>query len=111
MVYMFLVPLVLWAVLKYRQVESRYSLLETLCLYGYSLAVYVPISILWAVHLAWLRWLLVVVGATLSGWVLVTTLWPSFREDSRKMAVITSAVIFCIACITGTWLCEVLFST
>lgn len=96
MVYMFLVPLVLWAVLKYRQVESRYSLLETLCLYGYSLAVYVPISILWAVHLAWLRWLLVVVGATLSGWVLVATLWPSFREDSRKMAVITSAVIFAL---------------
>ncbi|XP_075527456.1 protein YIPF1 isoform X3 [Dermacentor variabilis] len=44
MVYMFMVPLVLWAVLKYRKVESRYSLLETLCLYGYSLAIYVPIS-------------------------------------------------------------------
>lgn len=96
MVYMFLVPLVLWAVLKYRKVESRYSLLETLCLYGYSLAVYVPISILWAVHLTWLRWTLVVVGASLSGCVLVTTLWPSFREDSRKMAIITSAVVFAL---------------
>nr|XP_037287578.1 protein YIPF2-like isoform X1 [Rhipicephalus microplus] len=96
LVYMFVVPLVLWAVLKYRQVESRYSLLETLCLYGYSLAVYVPISILWAVHLTWLRWMLVVVGASLSGCVLVTTLWPSFREDSRKMAFITSAVVFAL---------------
>ncbi|XP_049274901.1 protein YIPF1 isoform X2 [Rhipicephalus sanguineus] len=96
MVYMFMVPLVLWAMLKYRQVESRYSLLETLCLYGYSLAVYVPISILWAVHLTWLRWTLVVVGASLSGCVLVTTLWPSFREDSRKMAFITSAVVFAL---------------
>uniref|UniRef100_A0A224YML6 Protein YIPF n=1 Tax=Rhipicephalus zambeziensis TaxID=60191 RepID=A0A224YML6_9ACAR len=96
LVYMFVVPLVLWAVLKYRQVESRYSLLETLCLYGYSLAVYVPISILWAVHLTWLRWTLVVVGASLSGCVLVTTLWPSFREDSRKMAFITSAVVFAL---------------
>ncbi|XP_054931522.1 protein YIPF1 isoform X2 [Dermacentor andersoni] len=95
-VYMFLVPLVLWAVLKYRKVESRYSLLETLCLYGYSLAIYVPISILWAVHLTWLRWTLVVVGASLSGCVLVTTLWPSFREDSRKMAIITSAVVFAL---------------
>lgn len=94
LLYMFLVPLVLWAVLKYRQVESRYSLLETLCLYGYSLSVYVPISVLWAVHLLWLRWLLMIVGAGLSGFVLVSTLWPSFREDSRKMAVITSIVIF-----------------
>ncbi|XP_075527458.1 protein YIPF1 isoform X5 [Dermacentor variabilis] len=96
MVYMFMVPLVLWAVLKYRKVESRYSLLETLCLYGYSLAIYVPISILWAVHLTWLRWTLVVVGASLSGCVLVTTLWPSFREDSRKMAIIMSAVVFAL---------------
>lgn len=94
LLYMFLVPLVLWAVLKYRRVESRYSLLETLCLYGYSLSIYVPISILWAVELWWLRWLLMSVGALLSGLVLVSTLWPSFREDSRKVAFITSVVIF-----------------
>lgn len=45
LLYIFLVPVVLWTVLKYRQVESRYSLLEILCLYGYSLSVYVPISV------------------------------------------------------------------
>ncbi|XP_077549974.1 protein YIPF1 isoform X2 [Haemaphysalis longicornis] len=92
--YIFLVPLVLWAMLKYRKVESRYSLLETLCLYGYSLSIYVPISILWAVELWWLRWLLMTVGCVLSGLVLVATLWPSFRDDSRKVAFITSLVIF-----------------
>lgn len=92
--YISLVPLVLWAMLKYRKVESRYSLLETLCLYGYSLSIYVPISILWAVELWWLRWLLMTVGCVLSGLVLVATLWPSFRDDSRKVAFITSLVIF-----------------
>uniref|UniRef100_V5H9F9 Putative yip1 domain family member 2 n=1 Tax=Ixodes ricinus TaxID=34613 RepID=V5H9F9_IXORI len=82
--------------LKYRKVESRYSLLESLCLYGYSLSVYVPISILWAVHLTWLRWLLMIVGASLSGSVLVLTLWPSFKDESRKMAFIISAVVFAL---------------
>lgn len=102
--YIFLVPLVLWAMLKYRKVESRYSLLETLCLYGYSLSIYVPISILWAVELWWLRWLLMTIGCMLSGVVLVATLWPAFRDDSRKVRLqdnsrklfhVAQAVEFC----------------
>lgn len=109
LLYIFLVPVMLWAMLKYRNVESRYSLVETLCLYGYSLSIYVPISILWAVHLTWLRWLLMVVGALLSGAVLVSTLWPSLRDETRKMAVIVITIVFTLHALLALGFVEYFF--
>ncbi|XP_064477267.1 protein YIPF1-like isoform X2 [Ornithodoros turicata] len=93
LLYIFLVPLILWAGLKYRSIETRFTLIETLCLYGYSLSIYVPISILWAVHLTWLRWTLMIFGALMSGIVLISSLWPSLRGETRKMAVITISLV------------------
>ena len=45
------------------------------CVYGYSLVIYIPISILWliCVKFGWVQWILVLVAASLSGVVLFTT--------------------------------------
>ncbi|RUS75384.1 hypothetical protein EGW08_016846 [Elysia chlorotica] len=92
--YWWLVPLLLWAVLWWRGSQAKFSFLEMLCVYGYSLAIYVPISILWAIQVSWLQWTLVVVGAVLSGSVLLLTFWPAIKEDSQKVAIGLMVFIF-----------------
>ena len=52
--YEWLVPLMLWLVLlKIGSAQSAF--VESVCLYGYSLSVLVPVCILWTIPLPWLR--------------------------------------------------------
>ncbi|XP_013880919.1 protein YIPF2 [Austrofundulus limnaeus] len=95
--YAWLVPVGLWAFLTWRQGAERqiggYSFLETVCVYGYSLFIFIPTSILWIIPLEWLQWALIVVAMVISGSVLVLTFWPVVRDDSKVMAVGTVMTI------------------
>lgn len=52
--YAWLVPLGVWGFLTWRQREERqqsgYSFLETVCVYGYSLFIYIPTSVSQQTH-------------------------------------------------------------
>lgn len=95
--YAWLVPIGLWGFLTWRQGTERqiggYSFLETVCVYGYSLFIYIPTSILWIIPFEWLRWTLIVVAMVISGSVLVLTFWPVVRDDTKTMAVATVVTI------------------
>ena len=43
--YWWVIPFVLFAVLWWRGNPARYTFLELICVYGYSLAIYIPISV------------------------------------------------------------------
>jgi len=92
--YATLVPTALWGVFLWRKSNAGYSFLEILCVYGYSLCIYIPISVLWVVPVEWVRWLLVMLGMALSGTVLLLTFWPAVEDDDKKVAGIVLAVIF-----------------
>lgn len=90
--YAWLVPVALWGILKWcGGQEARLSFLEILCVYGYSLSIYVPVSIFWVIQIEWLQWLLVAVGAALSGSVLLMTAWPAVAVDKR--CIILAAIL------------------
>ncbi|XP_010776071.1 LOW QUALITY PROTEIN: protein YIPF1-like [Notothenia coriiceps] len=95
--YAWLVPVGLWGFLTWRQGAERqiggYSFLETVCVYGYSLFIYIPTSVLWIIPFEWLRWTLILVAMVISGSVLVLTFWPVVREDTKVMAVATVVTI------------------
>lgn len=95
--YAWLVPVGLWGFLTWRQGAERqiggYSFLETVCVYGYSLFIYIPTSILWIIPFEWLRWTLIMVAMVISGSVLVLTFWPVVRDDTKAMAVATVVTI------------------
>lgn len=85
--YAWLLPFTLWLALNWTnnqrntqeeliQLDSTPGLLELLCLYGYSLAIYVPITFLWTIQIEWLQWSLVVIATLLSGGVLLRSLLP-----------------------------------
>jgi len=69
------------------------SFLELVCLYGYSLSIYIPVSILWLVQVSWWQWLCVLAGAGMSGAVLFMPIWPAVRDGASKMSVLVMAVI------------------
>ncbi|XP_019645698.1 PREDICTED: protein YIPF1-like [Branchiostoma belcheri] len=92
--YAWLVPTALWGFLWWRNSQSHFTFLEIICVYGYSLSIYVPISVLWAIPVPAVQWALGLVGMLLSGSVLVMTFWPAVRDDERKVTYLTLVLIF-----------------
>lgn len=96
--YAWLVPLALWGFLQWRKgIQERmgpYTFLETVCVYGYSLFIFIPTVVLWLIPVPWLQWFFGVLALALSASGLVFTLWPIVREDTRLVAsVLLSAVV------------------
>ncbi|CAI9621332.1 unnamed protein product [Staurois parvus] len=95
--YAWLVPLALWGFLSWRHSKVMsmvsYSFLEIVCVYGYSLFIYIPTSVLWIIQSEILRWVLMSLAMCLSGAVLMLTFWPAVREDNRKVAISTLVAI------------------
>jgi len=99
-IYVCFMPVAVWSVLKWSvnlsdetnlDLESAPyvpSLLSIICLYGYSLAVYIPVSILWTIQISFLQWLLVLTGAFLSGSVLINILMPSLKLSKYSFFLI-----------------------
>lgn len=61
---------------------TQVSLVELLCVYGYSLSVFIPVSVLWTIQSSALQWFLVGAAFLLSGSVLVFALWNNSVKDS-----------------------------
>ncbi|CAL8317433.1 unnamed protein product [Arctogadus glacialis] len=95
--YASLVPLCAWGFLTWRGgAEGQmgcYTFLETVCVYGYSLFIFIPTSLLWIIPLEWLRWLLILVSTVVSGSVLVFTFLPVVRDHTRLTATTTLLTI------------------
>jgi len=72
------------------------SFLELVCLYGYSLAIYIPVSLLWLVQVSWWQWLCVLAGAGMSGYVLFLPIWPAVRDQAAKSAVVVMVVVLAL---------------
>ncbi|CAH0387675.1 unnamed protein product [Bemisia tabaci] len=91
--YAWVLPVVLWAYLKYQgqQETVPVSALELLCIYGYSLSIYIPISVLWVIQVNWLQWFLVGTGAAISGYILLTSIAPALGQKNYPLlAVLTT---------------------
>lgn len=95
--YAWLVPLALWGFLRWRQgMRERmglYSFLETVCVYGYSLFVFIPTVVLWLIPVQWLQWLFGALALALSAAGLVFTLWPIVREDTKLVAAALLSIV------------------
>ncbi|KAM6948372.1 protein YIPF1 [Aplochiton taeniatus] len=95
--YAWLVPLALWGLLIWRNNKVMnlvsYSFLEIVCVYGYSLSIYIPAVVLWTLPYEGVRWCSIVVALCLSGSVLVLTFWPAVRDDHPRVSIAIMAAI------------------
>ena len=118
--YWWLMPTLLYLMMRWRknQVENQaesqvdYKFLELLCLYGYSLAIYIPISLLWTINISFLQWTFTSVAVLLSGGVLVINLLPAFSHDSNKKVILflSSRVEFAFIILTFKNVQKVVYS-
>lgn len=96
--YVTLVPFILWCILKYtvtpsdveelEQDDVTPGALELICIYGYSMFIYIPTAILWTIQISLLQWMLVFMAAFISGSVLLLTLMPALRLSRHKFFLI-----------------------
>lgn len=110
--YVWLVPLALWAALKWTttpdgqdeietQATSSPTMISLFCLYGYSLSIYVPVAILWTIQVSWLQWLFVLMAAFVSGAVLIFWLLPALKKSRYSLILISGILAFHFLLATG----------
>ncbi|GMT13453.1 hypothetical protein PFISCL1PPCAC_4750, partial [Pristionchus fissidentatus] len=94
--YVLIIPFIISTTLWYRKADIQYSFLEVVCAYGYSLAIFIPVSMLWVIDVPLLRWSLIFVSVALSGGVLVRSLAPAFAADPNKIIAMGSVILVII---------------
>lgn len=90
------VPTALWFFFWFRGCSGAYTLLETICAYGYSLSIYIPISILWMFGITVIQYVLVIVGALLSGSVLLLSFAPVVQSDPSQTVKLSYLLLLLI---------------
>lgn len=96
--YACLVPALLYSVLWWASSGSKsLPFVQLICVYGYSLTIYVPASLLWLIQYTYVQWALVFLTAGLSGAVLTLALYPAIKEaSSNRGATFAFVIIFAI---------------
>eukprot|EP01087_Luapelamoeba_hula_P017357 TRINITY_DN5461_c0_g2_i1.p1 TRINITY_DN5461_c0_g2~~TRINITY_DN5461_c0_g2_i1.p1 ORF type:complete len:322 (-),score=58.58 TRINITY_DN5461_c0_g2_i1:187-1152(-) len=94
--YIAFLPVALWLVCKYLKVKL--GLVQIWCIYGYSLFVFIPVSILCILSFWWLRWLLIAVGTGMSLLFLIMNFFPPLLRNnlSESKKVLGGIVIVSI---------------
>eukprot|EP01132_Coremiostelium_polycephalum_P002429 gene2429-2999_t len=89
--YSVIIPVVLWGIFKWMKLGI--GLLDMLCIYGYTLFIYIPASILCVVPQSLAQWIIVGGACLLSGVFLVTNVFTPLKEDFTKRGLIICGVI------------------
>lgn len=85
-VYVWIIPVILWSLIKWYLASQMYvSAMELICVYGYGLVVYIPLSLLWVIHLHYLQWILMIMAVSSSGLVLVSTVQPMIANKNYSI--------------------------
>lgn len=102
--YAWLLPLALWGMIKWisssqnteEELIEAHALpgfLELLCLYGYSLAIYVPLVFLWMIQISWLQWTFLLLATSLSGGVLLRSLLPIIANNNKQRIIYVAVIL------------------
>eukprot|EP01134_Creolimax_fragrantissima_P005954 CFRG5954T1 len=89
--YITIFPLLIWAFVNF-YVKQSCVLLELVCLFGYSVFMFIPVSILCVLPIETMRWLAVVLGFGTSSAVLLGNLYPMIHSLHQKTAYIVLGV-------------------
>ncbi|KEG10327.1 protein YIPF2 [Trypanosoma grayi] len=75
--YCFGLGCITWGLMKYK--ELPVALLDTICLYGYSMFIFLPVTILCTIPVSPLQWIVVMVGGVWSTAFLLINFWHLWR--------------------------------
>lgn len=81
MLYVSMMPTFLWFLFWFRGCSKFYTLTETICAYGYSLSVFIPLALILTIQVPLVRYLMITLATTLSSVVLMLSFLPVVRSD------------------------------
>lgn len=81
MTYLALVPTLFWFLFWFRGCSKFYTLTETVCAYGYSLSIFIPLALALTIQAILVRYFMITLAAALSGGVLLLSFLPVVRSD------------------------------
>jgi len=84
--YAIVVPVLVWAASLYVGVDPRPSLIKLIGLYGYSMTLFVPASLLCVIPYGAVQWIVVLVAGGLSGVVLIRNLYTLFGTSYSALS-------------------------
>jgi hypothetical protein len=91
--YTWLVPFTVWAGLWWRNHGNQYTLTQLLAVYGYCMAIFIPVVVVWVLDNDLVRWLALAVGILLSGSVLVRALWRPLQKERFQVGIVVLVVL------------------
>ena len=91
--YWWLMPTCIYFFFRWHLKRIEYTFIELLCIYGYSLTIFIPVSILWMIPITWLQWLLTIIASLISGSVLIVTFWPTINSDQKRFNALSMLVV------------------
>jgi len=96
--YVLVVPLGLWTYLRCRYASTKASVFDIFCLYGYTMALFVPVAFFCAMPFvnSLGRWVLMSVAFALTGATLCKNLFPMIRDASQ--AALVPLLLTVVAC-------------
>ncbi|KAL5250794.1 hypothetical protein ACHWQZ_G016511 [Mnemiopsis leidyi] len=94
--YVTVVPALLSGFLWWRKSNAPVKLADILSLYGYSMSLFVPVSLLLCINYEWVRWILVVALVSASGGVLSLTMWKVLEEEPKQLALILTGILLAL---------------
>lgn len=110
--YATLMPSGLFAVLwssSPKDAPNKPSFIELACVFGYSMAPFVPASLFWLIQVSAVQWVFVFVSFALSGGVLALSLWPTITEHTHEKtkgyALIAAVLALHLLLASGFMLC------
>lgn len=89
--YNFLLPVILWGACKCLDIPIQ--LMDCVCIYGYALFVYIPITMLAIIPFDWVRWMLVGIAATISSLFLAGNLFMELKSSAKYGLILTAVVV------------------
>lgn len=84
MFYVTLLPTFLWFLFWFRGCTKYYTLTETICAYGYSLSIFIPLAALLMIQGTIFRYIVLVAASSISGLVLAMSFLPIVQSDPNK---------------------------
>jgi hypothetical protein len=84
--YTIVIPLILWGIFKYLSVPVK--LLEIVCIYGYALFIFIPVSLLCVIPNEILQWVLTFFASGWSGFFLVSNLFVTVKDIALKRGLV-----------------------
>ncbi len=86
-------PTFLYFFFRWHLKRIEYTFIELLCIYGYSLTIFIPVSILWMISITWLQWFLTIISSLISGSVLIVTFWPTINSEQKRFNALSMLIV------------------